>query len=131
MSDQPKAYTAEVAARMRALVFGLEGDLRDLESATRTVLGLSLTAKAAEATANLDVPEELIAEGIHFVSGQAADLAGELVDRYYELFALVVRGVLPEDDEDCRRRQAKREQPNVSPKVALALKVGLAPEARA
>lgn len=125
MSDEPRAYTAEVAARMRALVFGLEGDLRDLESATRTVLGLSHTAKAAEANESFDVPEELISEGIHYVSGQAADLAGELRDRYYELFALVVHGRLPEEDELCQSRQAAREDPD------RALRRKYAPEARA
>ena len=114
MSDQPKVYTAEVAARMRELVFSLEPELRDLESATRTVLSLSHAAKVE----SLDVPEELIAEGIHYVSGQAADLAGELADRYYELFALVVNGRLPEKDEQCQKRKLRREQPNLSLKLA-------------
>jgi hypothetical protein len=114
MAEKPIAYTAEVAARMRELVFSLENDLRDMESAARTVLGLSHAAKVE----SLDIPEELIAEGIHFVSEQAADLAGELNDRYYELFALVVRGRLPEEDEDCQKRKARREQPNLSLRLA-------------
>jgi hypothetical protein len=114
MSEKPIAYTAEVAARMRELVFSLENDLRDMESAARTVLGLSHAAKIE----SLDIPEELIAEGIHFVSGQAADLAGELSDRYYELFALVVHGRLPEEDECCQSRKARREQPNLSLRLA-------------
>jgi hypothetical protein len=85
-----------------------------MECAARTVLGLSHTAKVE----SLDIPEELIAEGIHFVSEQATDLAGELSDRYYELFALVVHGRLPEEDECCQRRMAGREQPNLSLRLA-------------
>jgi hypothetical protein len=116
MADKPIAYTAEVAARLRELVFSLESDVRKMEAAARASLGIA----HAVALNHVDIPRDLVAEGALFASGQTVDLAGELRDRYFELFALVVRGVLPEDDEHCQQRRGQRKSLTPNLKASLA-----------
>ncbi len=110
MSEKPIAYTAEVAARMREQVFSLERDFRELEEASRATLGLAIGVQDD----NSEIPDDLIADGLHFLAGQLVDRAHELNDRYFELFALVVNGTLPEDDDHCREREARKTRPNLS-----------------
>jgi hypothetical protein len=117
MADKP-ADTAVVAERLRALVFSLESNVREMEGAARAGLGIA----HAVAVDHADIPNDLLAEGILFVSGQTVDLAGELRDRYYELFALVVRGVLPEDDEHCQQRRERRK--SIAPNLASQTGMG-------
>jgi hypothetical protein len=110
MAEQPIAYTAEVATRMRDLVFSLERDFRELEEASRATLGLAIAVRDDTS----EIPDDLIADGLHFLAGQLVDRAHELNDRYFELFALAVNGTLPEDDDHCRERKGRKESPNLS-----------------
>jgi hypothetical protein len=115
MADK-SADAAVVAERLRALVFSLESNVREMEGAARAGLGIA----HAVAVDHADIPNDLLAESALFVSGQTVDLAGELRDRYFELFALVVRGVLPEDDEPCQQRRGQRKSLTPTLKASLA-----------
>src|SRR4051794_7738315 len=88
----------EVAKRLRDRVFSLEGEFQKLEDAARTGLALAIASGQKDG----DIPPDLLETGIEYMFTHLVDHAMALRQGYRELFALAVKGVLPEQDPDCR-----------------------------